>query len=106
MNAILTEDAEEDILPLACGHPLPRGGNGMLLLNGGNGGILVEVNAGPIWLDAKGRLQVRRDSRLLVISRRVDSRPVLPVNGKGDVGGIGWVLGHGLRVTIWRGTAQ
>jgi hypothetical protein len=96
LEAILTEDAEENVLPLARGHPLARCGNGVLLLNDGDGGLLVEIDGRVIiGLDCMGRLQVFRDSLSLAVTLRVSSgRILLPVGGKWYICRVRRIFGH------------
>ena len=97
LEAILTEDAEENVLPLARGHSPARCGNGVLLLNDGDGGTLVEVDGRVIiGLDSTGRLQVFRDSLPLVVPWLVSRGSILlPVDGKWYIGRVGWIFSHG-----------
>ncbi len=72
----------------------------MLLLNDSNAGLLVQVASASFRLNGMNCLQVFRTSFFVFSTSRFNIMVLLPpVNGKGHVGGVCWILRHGVRIS-------
>ena len=72
----------------------------MLLLDDSNASLLVQVPSAFFRLNGMNCLQVFRTSSFVFSAPRVNIMVLLPpVNGKGHVSGVRWILRHGVRIS-------
>ena len=71
----------------------------MLLLDDSNASLLVQVASAFFRLNGMNCLQVFWISFFVFSTPRVNMILLPPVNGKGHVGGVRWILRHGVRIS-------